>query len=195
MSRTGTVVVILAVALAIGAAPAAADDVVVADLINEGEVFSGREVGVSGELVGDYARRDGYVWAQLNGDAYATVPLLEGGVLAGVNLGIGVRIPDALVAGLDPPGGYRSRGPLVRLTGFWRYHDPDRGGESYLDVVALEVSEPGRRLDDPASIPVLITGLILLLAGGLVGLPAIRPLRRRLGVRLRAPIEKPPSGG
>jgi len=147
------VVAILAPAL-LGAAPSGAsdsgtaspfyfDEVTVADLLADPEAYPTMGVVVRGELVGDFGRRDdGTVWTQLNGDAYAEAPLLAGGSLAGANLGIGVRIPVELWPGFDEPGGYRVRGPVVELRGMWRYHDPDRGGESYLDVTGLELIEP-----------------------------------------------------
>ncbi len=119
------------------------DEVTVADLLADPEAYPTMGVVVRGELVGDFGRRnDGTVWTQLNGDAYAEAPLLAGGSLAGANLGIGVRIPVELWPGFDEPGGYWVRGPVVELRGMWRYHDPDRGGESYLDVTGLELIEP-----------------------------------------------------
>lgn len=125
------------------------DEVTVADLLADPEAHAAMEVVVRGELVGDFGRRDdGTVWTQLNGDAYTGAPLLAGGGLAGANLGIGVRIPAELWPGLDEPGGYRARGPVVELGGMWRYHDPDRGGESYLDVTALELLEPPLALEE-----------------------------------------------
>jgi hypothetical protein len=136
-----------AVAAADAAEPFHFDEVTVADLLADPEAY--REVVVRGELVGDFGRRgDGTVWTQLNGDAYAEAPLLAGGSLAGANVGIGVRIPADVWPELDQPGGYRARGPLVELAGVWRYHDPDRGGESYLDVTSLEVLEPPLALEE-----------------------------------------------
>jgi hypothetical protein len=128
-------------------------------------------VTVEGELVGDFGfRGDGTVWTQLNDDSYAREPLLEGGDRTGGNVGIGVRIPADFAAGLDPPGGYRKRGPLVRLTGMWEYHDPDRGGESYLDVTELVLIEPGREFGEGMSYPALIIGAGLIIAAGVLWL-------------------------
>jgi len=125
-----------------------APEVTVADLLTDPRAYGA--VVVQGELVGDFGRRsDGTVWTQLNGDAYAGSPLREGGSLAGANVGIGVRIPDDVWPDLDQPGGYRYRGPIVELQGIWRYHDPARGGESYLDVTGLEVLEAARPLSEP----------------------------------------------
>lgn len=131
------------------ASPAEVDEVTVSALLADPEAYTGGPVVVVGELVGDFGRRsDGTVWTQLNGDPYAEAPLRAGGGLAGSNVGIGVRIPGDLWPGFEQPGGYRFRGPVVELTGRWRYHDPGRGGESYLDVTALELLAPPSPLEE-----------------------------------------------
>jgi hypothetical protein len=155
---------ILAVAMVIPTGVRASTDVSVDELLADGAAFAGQSISVVGELIGDYGhRRDGSAWVQLNGDSYATAPLLEGGALEGPNAGIGVRAPSGLIEDLDPPGGYHQRGPLVRVSGIWRYHDEQRGGETYLDVVALEVVEPGRPFDETADPAVAIVGVLFLL--------------------------------
>lgn len=153
----------------------AADEVEVSQLVGSASDFEDVQVIVEGELVGDYGERnDGSVWSQLNGDPYVDSPLREGGKLAGANVGIGVRIPGSQAVGLDPPGGYRYRGPVVRLTGTWKYHDPARQGESYLEVSSLEVVQPGRYLDESVNWTPLVIGGVLLLAAGFVVLRAYR---------------------
>ncbi len=164
----------VAVLLLAPAAPALAQ-VPVGALLSDPSLYKG-EITVQGELVGDYGyRSDGTVWTQLNDDSYAREPLLEGGRRTGGNIGIGVRIPADLVDGLDPPGGYRKRGPLVRLTGEWEFHDPNRGGESYLDVKELILIEPGREFGEGASLPALLVGAGLILAAGVLWLRRPRP--------------------
>jgi hypothetical protein len=129
------------------ASPAFAGEVAVSELVADGASYAGTEITVVGELIGDYgSRRDGFTWTQLNGDAYAYAPVVGGGALKGANVGIGIRMPTELAQGLDSPGRYRTVGPLVRVTGIWRYHDPVRQGETYLDVSTLDVVEPGRTL-------------------------------------------------
>lgn len=154
-------------ALAVLAAPTGAratTEVSVAELLADGQSFDGQSISIVGELVGDYGlRNDGSAWSQLNGDVYATAPLLEGGALGGSNAGIGVRAPANLIADLDPPGGYHQRGPLVRVSGIWSYHDAERGGETYLDVTSVEVLERGRALGETADPAVAIAGALLLL--------------------------------
>lgn len=151
--------------LAAPTAAMAAEEVTVGELIEFAEGFAGADVDVEGELVGDYGfRNDGWMWTQLNGDSYARKPIREGGLPVGANTGIGVRMPAELAQSLDPPGGYRTRGPLVRLTGVWKYHDPDRQGESYLEVQSLTVIESGRQIDEEANSTAIIIG-ILLVAG------------------------------
>lgn len=85
----------------------------------------------------------------------------------GGNMGVGVRMPTRLGVGLDPPGGYRNRGPIVEIRGVWKHHDPARQGESYLEVTSLTVIEPGRPVhQDPQWIAWL--GGLVLLAGSLL---------------------------
>jgi hypothetical protein len=154
----------------------AAEEVTVAELQAESPDLSGSEVNVEGELVGDYGfRGDGWMWTQLNGDVYVADPIREGGPPAGGNTAVGVRMPSDLAMGLDHPGGYHHRGPVVRLTGIWRYHDPDRHGESYLDVASLEVVQPGRELDEDIVWWTVIAGSGLLAAAGALWLFRPRP--------------------
>ena len=157
-------------------APAGPGVTTVAEILADPAAFAGREVVVRGELVGDFGkRRDGTVWAQLNGDAYAEKPLLSGGSLAGANLGIGVRFPAGLWPGFDQPGGYRARGPVVELTGEWRYHDAERGGESYLQVSGVVL------LQEPLALEEGVRWLPLGVGLGLFGAAAVlgAALRRR----------------
>ncbi len=168
------------VVIVLSAGPAtAAEEVPVEVLLLDPAAYEG-EIVVSGELVGDYGRRsDGWVWTQLNDDGYARDPILEGGALSGGNVGIGMRLPERLVDGLGAPGGYRQRGPLVTVTGIWRFHDAGRGGESYLEATSLVVVDPARDLREDPSWPALFGGVLLLAAAGVLW--AVR-LRRHPGV-------------
>lgn len=140
---------IFLVVIMLPAAPAVAQEIAVSELLAESPNLSGQEITIEGELVGDYGfRSDGWMWTQLNDDVYVDHPLRDGVSPSGGNIGVGVRIPSELAVTLDHPGGYHHRGPVVRLTGIWRHHDPARQGESYLDVEALAVLQPGRELDE-----------------------------------------------
>ena len=135
----------------------------VSELLDDGARFDHITITVEGELVGDYGfRDDGFMWTQINDDSYARDALVDGGPRTGANVGIGVRMPSDLGEGLASVGGYRLEGPLVQLTGVWRYHDPDRGGESYLDVDELLVVENGRRLEEGPDWVVFTLGVLLL---------------------------------
>jgi len=135
----------------------------ISELLEDGARFDHVTITVEGELVGDYGfRDDGFMWTQVNGDSYARDALVDGGPRTGANVGIGVRMPSKLGEGLPPVGGYRLEGPLVHLTGIWRYHDPDRGGESYLDVSELLVVDEGRRLEEGPDWAVFALGVLLL---------------------------------
>jgi hypothetical protein len=148
----------------------------VEDLLADGAAYDGEQITVEGELVGDYGfRDDGFMWTQLNDDSYARAAIVDGGPRTGSNTGIGIRMPERLASDLDPVGGYRLEGPVVQATGTWRFHDPDRGGESYLDVAALEVVKPGRRLKEGPDWVVFILGALL------VGASLVMWIRRRRG--------------
>ena len=141
----------------------------ISDLTGAGSLYDNREVTVEGELVGDIGeRQDGTVWAQLNDDSYARFPIRETGTHGEGNTGIGVRIDGSLGHDFTHVGGYRWRGPIVRATGIWHYHDANRGGESYLEVTALEVLEEPRLLGEDLNWPEwVIGGVLMMVAGGL----------------------------
>jgi hypothetical protein len=135
----------------------------VAEIVANPEAFDKKQVTVVGELIGDYGeRRSGAQWAQLNEDSYAFDPVALGGPLTGPNTGFGIRIREGSVPDLGHPGGFQWRGPLVEVTGIWIYHDPDRGGESYLDVTAIDVIDDSEALPvDHAPVPALLGGVLL----------------------------------
>lgn len=158
------------------AAAGSSVSVSVVDLVERAVDYAGQTVTVEGELVGDYGVRSGqWMWTQLNGDSYVASPLREGGSVSTANIGVGVRMPVDAARNLDPPGGYRHRGPVVRITGVWRYHDPSRAGETYLDVTSLTVMEPGRRLSEDTAPLSIVVGVLLLVAAGGMGLLWRRP--------------------
>ena len=162
--RRGLLLAEMVICLLATPAIALADEAVtVSELIEFAEELAGAGVVVEGELVGDYGfRNDGWMWTQLNDDSYVYEPIREGGLPVGANTGIGVRMPTELAESLDPPGGYQNRGPVVRLTGIWKYHDPDRQGESYLEASSLVVIEAGRGFDEQAASQLVVIGVLLL---------------------------------
>ena len=139
----------------------------VSELTGAGSRYDELEVVVEGELVGDVGERhDGTVWAQLNDDSYARFPIRETGTHGEGNTGIGIRIDGSLGHDFTHVGGYRWRGPIVRATGIWHYHDADRGGESYLEVTALDVLEEPRLLSEDLNWPEWVIGSILVTIAG-----------------------------
>jgi hypothetical protein len=151
--------------LLVGPPAMAAESVSATMLLETPQSFDGHEVTVVGELIGDYGYRDdGTVWTQLNDDPYAFSPLRDGGRLLGGNVGIGIHAAADLFDGIDPPGRYNRVGPLVIVTGTWRYHDPDRGGETYLEVASLQTVRAGYPLSEPVSPTTLVAAAVLVLA-------------------------------
>lgn len=175
MRRLLRVSVLATAFLFVPASPSAAEEVSVTEIVEMAAELAGDEVTVEGELIGDYGfRDDGSMWTQLNGDSYVDRPLREGGLPAGANIGIAVRMPAELARGLDPPGGYRYRGPVIRVTGVWKYHDLDRPGESYLEVQSLTVTGSGRQLDEDVNWITVAFGALLLIGAGTLALLSAR---------------------
>lgn len=167
--------------LSLTPAGAVEPEVDLVDLLADPSAYSSprvESIRVRGELVGDFGRRGDAVWTQLNDDAYAAAPLLSGGRLSGPNVGIGVRIPLAVWEDVGDAGGYRHRGAIVDLVGAWRYHDPDRGGESYLDVTGFAVVAPEQPLSEDVGWVPLGIGFALLGASGIL---TLRTRSRRAG--------------
>ncbi len=176
MKRFSLLFVVLLSMPGIPAAGAQAAVVVdVGDLL-ENPVEHIGEVTVVGELIGDYGfRSDDSMWTQLNDDSYVLDPIQDDGALTGGNVGVAIRIPAEVARRLDPPGGYRVRGPVVAARGIWKYHDPDRSGESYIDVIDLTVVEAGKGLTEHPDYFVGVVGLVLVVFATL--------MRRRSGPR------------
>lgn len=125
-------------------------------------------VTVTGEIIGDYGRRPDVVWVQVNDGGYVDAPLVETGQLAGTNSGVGVRIPNQLFDQTwGPPGGYRTRGPVIQVTGVFRYADTDTGGDTYIDARAIELLHPSRPLEVPGPDWALLTVSLVAIAGGM----------------------------
>lgn len=140
----------------------------VGDLDGDPGAWDGRQVSVTGEIIGDYSRRSDVVWVQLNDDAYAETPLAERPEPAGGNAGIGVRIPlEAFDETWGPAGGYDTRGPILGVEGVFRYNSPGDQGATFLDATSIELVAPARRIaPQPASMPRAFLGLLLTVAGG-----------------------------
>lgn len=145
-------------------------EVSVSDLDADPTAYDGLEVIITGEIIGDYGDRGHVVWFQVNDDPYAEKPIPAGGALRGTNVGVGVRLPGQL---FDPswgePGGYRYRGPIVRIVGTFRHNAPDQFGETFIDGTSVELISPA--VQNPifleSRIPGLVGALLILIGGGL----------------------------
>lgn len=127
---------------------AGASPVSVTDLDTDPITWDDQTVTITGEIVGDYGRRPNVVWVQVNDDGYVEAPLIETGRRAGTNTGLGVRIPKALFEeSWGSPGGYRTRGPIVEVTGTFRYADTETGGDTFIDATSIELISAARPLD------------------------------------------------
>ena len=134
----------------------------VSDLLASPDVYASREIVLTGELVGDYSQRDDVVWVQLNDDSYTHAPLVESGV-SGTNTGIGIRIPVGIFDSTwGDPGGFGVQGPVVEITGVFRYQDPGRSGETFVDVTTLRLISAARPLETgSAGWPFVLGGIMV----------------------------------
>ncbi|GIU92247.1 MAG: hypothetical protein KatS3mg011_1153 [Acidimicrobiia bacterium] len=154
-------------------------------LDREPDRYDGRMVTIEGEAVGDYGRRGSEVWIQINDDPYRDAPLVETGLTRGPNRGIGVWMDVALFQPdrWGPPGRYGLRGPILRITGVFHHNDPERGGETYLEAVSVELVEGSRRTRTPGvSVPALAVGAGLAAVG--IGTWSVLYRRRRNPITL-----------
>lgn len=166
---------LILVLLLLPAVPAPAQAVAVSELLADPGGYAEENLTITGELVGDYSRRDEGVWVQVNDDQFVTSPVVAGGEASATSAGIGALIPievfDAVVVGA--PGRYGRTGPVVELDGTFRYHDPDRGGETYLEVETASLVEPARDHPVPGPDRWLWIGSGLVVAAG-VGALGVR---------------------
>jgi len=130
-------------------------------------IWDDQIVRVKGEIVGDYGRRPAVVWVQVNDGPYIDDPLVETGTLHGSNTGVGVRIPNDLFDdSWGAPGGYRTRGPVIEVTGVFRYADDETGGDTFIDAHDIQLIEPSRPLAVPAPDWQLVGVSLVAIAGG-----------------------------
>lgn len=159
---------IVLVLVTVPAITALAEPADLSELLADPEAFSGQRLTVTGELVGDYSRRDEGVWVQVNDDPFVADPIVVGGEPSATSVGIGALIPtgefDSVVVG--PPGRYGRTGPVVELVGTFRYHDAGRGGETYLEVETVALVAPARHHPVPGPDRWLWIGSGLVMAAG-----------------------------
>lgn len=154
--------------LAMLTVPALAESVSITELDADPGRFDGTTVTITGEVIGDYGHASDVVWIQLNDDAYALSPLAETGALQGTNTGLGVRLVPSLYSDdWGKPGRSGMRGPLLEITGTFKYNSDDDQGETFIDAESIVLIEPAR----PISATVhqrlwpAVSGSLLLLAG------------------------------
>lgn len=167
MKMRVAILLVLSALLFVSALPASASRLETSELDASPSTWDGQRVTITGEIIGDYGRRHDVVWVQINDDAYSEAPLVETGELAGTNTGLGVRIPNSIFSeSWGSPGGYRTRGPIVEVSGVFRYADDETGGDTFLDATEIQLIEPARPLELPGADWKLIFGSLVAIAAG-----------------------------
>jgi hypothetical protein len=128
-----------------------AERVSTADLLQRWEEYDGREVVLTGEVVGDVMRRGDSAWITVNDDHYSRAARLEAGELRGGNSGIGVWISAKEAGKIGTLGRYGSKGDLVEVRGVFNADCREHGGDFDLHAASLTVIEQGGKLDTAPS--------------------------------------------
>jgi hypothetical protein len=157
----------------------AAEEVTVEELVNHMPEYDGKEVTISGEVIGDVMLRDDHGWVTVNDDAFSQESIHEGGDFAGyTNWSMSVWAPRAELEDIRILGGYKKKGDWVRVTGVFHRACEEHGGDTDIHAYKIEIIEPGHPISHPFAYWKLALVLILamlVLALGYVWLKRTRP--------------------
>jgi hypothetical protein len=67
--------------------------------------------------------------------------------------------------GWGPAGRYRMRGPIVQVTGVFRYHDEATFGETFVDATTVTLLDPARETPGEQNLATWVVGFVLAAAG------------------------------
>jgi hypothetical protein len=188
LSVTTGVIAVVAVLLATWCGCAvAAGEVTTEELVDDMPAYDGKEITITGEVVGDVMLRDGYGWVTVNDDIYATKSIEEGGELSGYsNLGIAVWAPRGELERIHVLGGYKNKGDRVRVTGVFNRACQEHGGDTDIHASTVEVLEQGYPISHPFAWWKLVLVLVLAAAALTLGIiwrkrviSSLSPARRR----------------
>lgn len=138
-----------------------------ADVMSCPDLFDGRTVTYTGEVVGDVLDRDGGAWVLMNDDAYAleSGPLPAHREFRGGNTGLSVWLPDQLVELADTPGRPGQRGDVLRVRGRINRVDPADGGGLTLRAFDADVVAEAAAVEVPVhTAQVAVAGVFAALA-------------------------------
>lgn len=123
-------------------------DVDSGDLLACPRTYDGELVRYVGEPVGEVLQRRGRAWVQLNDDVYSqTAPLPLRGDFAGINSGIGARLPANGAAAIDHVGGPRRRGDLIAVEGRFHRALPTTADTMAIDARRVQQLRPGEPIE------------------------------------------------
>lgn len=120
------------------------------ELLTCPRAYDGKRVRYVGEAVGEVLARRDHAWVQLNDDVYAhTAPLPLRPGFAGINSGIGARLPVGSAEAITHLGGPGRRGDLVAVEGRFHRSPPDTADTMAIDVRRLQRIRAGGPIDRP----------------------------------------------
>ena len=108
--------------LALCSAPACAQSVSSAQLIDNAQIYNGKEVVYSGEVIGDIMARGEYAWVNLHDGQYA----------------IGIWLPKKLSAAILYTGNYKTKGDWIEISGVFHQACKEHAGELDIHATSLK---------------------------------------------------------
>jgi len=157
-------------------------EITAGELIDCPDVFDGRGVIYSGEVIEAVFERGGRPVAVLNDDDYALGPgpLPQTRTALGGNSGMTVLLPAGFADQITHTGSYARRGDLVRVTGTFTAASGMLGGEPAIDASAAEITQPGEQITHRVSARTVLAALLAMAtAGGATWLAQRDPDSRR----------------
>lgn len=184
MMRRASCVLVVALALVAGAAPAYAvtaspNSPTSGQLVEAPATWDGTSVTFTGEAIGEVMRRGDHAWIHLNDDAYYLENVEEGAELGGYNSGHAVWLPAKLAEQVTVCGDYKHEGDVVRVTGVFNAACAEHGGDMDIHAEQAVVVTPGHDAKDPIHPNKIPAAIVLVVLATVLGVVDARALPRR----------------
>lgn len=128
-------------------AAAAAKPVTINDLIENAQTWDGKEVTVTGEVIGEAMKRGDYAWININDGTNA----------------IGLWLSSYDASQITCFGGYNKTGDRIQVTGLFYRACAQHGGDVDIHGGTLTVLSRGAAMREKLSAGKVIVGIVLLL--------------------------------
>jgi len=149
-----------------------------ASLVENANLWNGRVITFTGEVIGEAMVRGKMAWIHLNDDAYMWKNIEEGAQLGGYNSGHAVWIPADLAIKIRFFGDFKHEGDVVKIVGTFNAACPEHGGDMDIHASTLDIVRVGHPVHHVVnSARAIAAGVLLALALSLYRLRIV--IRRR----------------